>query len=352
MKSDWPVCYRMIAKQKQSVFIESSFMGLRRHLCKWLDLATIRFATFSMPKTQGGNPHLAEAAQLLASPDFYHPAVPPVQLSFDHEPLSGKTPVIFRFESVVQTPFASNNQAYGRFFACNGDWKTKPVLILLHGWNDTISYHTQFPKIARQLANNGVSSAILALPYHFGRLPKPPAPIRNFISPDVYLTVEAARQAVADIRALSASFLEEGAPIVGVWGVSLGGWLGGLALRQDSHIGFGVLMTPAARMDQLVNQLGFARPLREALQNHPMDVHILNLASKLPSQNPANILIVKGEYDHFIPPQSIEELWESWGHPEIWRLPHGHISTLCSPSVIRNTIRWVESKANNRLPAN
>jgi len=326
-------------------------MGLRKHLCKWLDLATIRFATFSMPKTQAGNSHLAEADQLLASPDFYPSIVPPAQLTFDCKPSSENTPTIFRFESSVHTPFPANNSVYGRFFACNKDWNTKPVLILLHGWNDTISYHTQFPKIARQLIKSGISSAIPALPYHFGRLPEPPAPIRNFISSDVYLTVEAARQAVADIRALAASFLATGAPIVGVWGVSLGGWLGGLALREDPRIGFGVLMTPAARMDQLVNQLSFARPLREALEDHPIDVHTLNLASKLPSQSAANILIVKGEYDYFIPPKSIEELWESWGHPEIWRLPHGHISTLCSRSVMRNTIHWVAAKANRQRTA-
>jgi hypothetical protein len=36
-----------------------------------------------------------------------------------------------------------------------------------------------------------------------------------------------------------------------------------------------------------------------------------------------------------------EEIWQSWGQPEIWRLPHGHISTVLTPGLPGRILRWL-----------
>ena len=44
------------------------------------------------------------------------------------------------------------------------------------------------------------------------------------------------------------------------------------------------------------------------------------------------------------PKEPIEELWQSWGQPDIGRLPHGHISlSLCLaglPGLTGRVLRW------------
>ena len=38
------------------------------------------------------------------------------------------------------------------------------------------------------------------------------------------------------------------------------------------------------------------------------------------------------------------ELWQSWGQPDIWRLPHGHISTALTaimPGLPGRILRWL-----------
>jgi hypothetical protein len=47
---------------------------------------------------------------------------------------------------------------------------------------------------------------------------------------------------------------------------------------------------------------------------------------------------------------SPNELWQSWGQPEIWRLPHGHISTAVTasmPGLPGRVLRWLSPRLNN-----
>lgn len=315
-------------------------MNLRKHAVQWLDRAVIRYAALQMPPPRGLNPHLAEAAALIVSPEMFPANVPAASLPPLPRPNLGGT-IPFNFASSVSTPFPRNNTVRGVFHLTPGDWSARPAVILLHGWNDPFSYNFHLPRLSRLLTHSGINSARLTLPYHFERRPERPATVRNFISEDLLRTAEATQQAVADIRALAAWLRDQGCPQVGIWGVSLGGWLSGLAMCADRGIDFGVLLTPAARMGQLMRELEFARPLRDALRGSDIDLTPLNLASHHPAQNRDRILLIKSEYDRFIAPDSIEELWEQWGRPEIWRLPHGHISVFSSPVAMRQSVEWM-----------
>jgi hypothetical protein len=56
-----------------------------------------------------------------------------------------------------------------------------------------------------------------------------------------------------------------------------------------------------------------------------------------------NVLLIEGIHEGLS--HSIE-LWQSWGQPEIWRLPHGHVSTIFMPGLSGRILRWLAPRLN------
>jgi hypothetical protein len=77
-----------------------------------------------------------------------------------------------------------------------------------------------------------------------------------------------------------------------------------------------------------------------------MDTTRLNLILSTPVIPKENILLIEGIHDLFGDPQPIEELWQKWEQPEIWRLPHGHISALFVPGLTGRVLRWLSPRLN------
>jgi hypothetical protein len=68
----------------------------------------------------------------------------------------------------------------------------------------------------------------------------------------------------------------------------------------------------------------------EALNGTP-----LNLTTTLPVIPKEKILLIEGSHDDAIcPKDDTEDLWQSWGQPDIWRLPHGHVGVCSQPGSI------------------
>jgi hypothetical protein len=34
-------------------------------------------------------------------------------------------------------------------------------------------------------------------------------------------------------------------------------------------------------------------------------------------------------------------MWQAWGNPELWSLPHGHITVLGSSSMFKRAVKWI-----------
>jgi pimeloyl-ACP methyl ester carboxylesterase len=313
------------------------FAILSRALDRWV----IRWASTSFTGAAGGPPRLAEAEALLAGPDYFCDFVSaPSDLTFVDKNE-------FRFRSPIVTPWPNNNLVLGRFFRAGHEWQQRPSLVLLHGWNGERACRWLFPPLAWRLNRVGINVAMLELPYHGRRRPSEAGAPRNFISHDLLHTVEAARQALADTRALVAWLRSQGSTCVGLWGVSLGAWLAGLIACQDPHVRFAVLLTPVARMDRVVQELAFCEPLRRSLGNSVLQLDSLNLASHAPRAGRDHILIVESQHDLFAPVETVEELWRAWGQPEMWRLRHGHISVLMSLPTVERMARWIAAKTKS-----
>jgi hypothetical protein len=75
-----------------------------------------------------------------------------------------------------------------------------------------------------------------------------------------------------------------------------------------------------------------------------MDTTRLNLISSTPVIPKENILLIEGIHDLFAAAQPIEELWQKWQQPQIWRLPHGYISGLFVPGLTGRVLRWLSPR--------
>jgi pimeloyl-ACP methyl ester carboxylesterase len=251
----------------------------------------------------------------------------------------------FRFSSPVKTPWPENNVVHGKLYRAGAKWRDRPSVILLHGWNGELGYYWQFPALAWRLARAGVNAAMLELPYHAQRKPQAPGAVQNFISHNLHRMAEGTQQSVSDIRALLGWLAGQGSPAIGLWGISLGAWLGGLVACHEPATDFAVLMSPVVRMDRAVEELPFCAPVRHSLKEAGLPLDAFNLVSHRPMTRREKILIIESRFDLFASAETIEELWGAWDEPEIWRLRHGHISILASPFVMERTVRWVAKKA-------
>ena len=63
-----------------------------------------------------------------------------------------------------------------------------------------------------------------------------------------------------------------------------------------------------------------------------------NAAPLVPKEN---ILLIEGIHDLFAETQPIEELWQKWQQPEIWRLPHGHVTGKFVLGLTGCVLRWL-----------
>jgi dienelactone hydrolase len=306
-------------------------------ICEAIDRWVIRSAAKRLPPPTGADPHLAQAAEMIRKPGFFYNGVVPAPM----ELLGGKK---FKFSSPVQTAVPENNTVYGNLARCGARWRQRPAVILLHGWNDKLNYNYRFPSLARDLTRRGVNSIIFEMPYHFRRRPARKGVRSDFISEDLAHTVEATHQALAEINAMVAWLQAQGVKRVALWGFSLGGWLAGLAACFNPAIACAVLVTPVVRMDRMVQDTPFCKLLRGSLgaQSENMaDWSKLNLTAHKPLVPKINILLIQAQYDLFVPGSTLEELCQTWDEPEMWRLPHGHISVLTSSSTMKEVMRWM-----------
>ena len=304
-------------------------------IAKPLDRLAIRSACGSVLPSPDGQSHAEEAAAFLQRPDFFAPSVAPAELKF-----TGKTS--FEFRSQASNGCAANDLVRGHCEFADDNWQRRPSIILLHGWNAALQYQIIFPYWAQLLARAGVNAFRFELPHHMSRTPTEPGAIRNFLSGDLLHVVRTAHQTLADLRALALWLRAQGSPSVGAWGVSLGAWMTGLAAAHQPEIETAVMLTPVVRMERALKELAFFNPIRASLTGLEAQFRALNLVEH-PAPASSRALIVASELDLFAPLETIDELEQSW-RPEVWRVPHGHISVLISSRVIRRIVKWVAAR--------
>lgn len=279
---------------------------------------------------------LEEALEFLNGPDFIPAASEPAQIEFNSRQ--------FKFPTPRPGEVEENNIVYGRLYRCAKRWQERPVIILLDG-NPAIGYHTGFPLIARRFNRAGFNVALLVAPYHLKRRSRQP------IEENCLEFARAMAQNIAEIRALTGWLLAEGCPSVGLQGFSFGGWLAGLTACCDARIACAVLTVPGVAFRQFSSPPVIWRRVQKAFQalrpaHEAMDTTRLNLTLSMPVIPKENILLIEGVHDLFGDPKLIEELWQRWQQPEIWRLPHGHLSSQLRLGLMGRVLDWLTPRLN------
>jgi len=305
-----------------------------------MDWSAIQTVAAMMP-ANADNPRLEEALQFLKSPDFIPNASEPAEVEFNGSQH-------FRFPTPRPCEFPENNVVHGRLYRCPERWQERPVILLLPGWNDSASYKLRFPLLARRCNRAGFNVATLVAPYHFQRRPRHHAAFENG---DCLQLAQGAAQGIAEIRALTGWLLRDGCPGVALWGYSMGAGYAGMTVCHDARLAAVVLASPAVRFRPWVEELAVRPRIRERLQSvrqlcDTMNLTPINLTIIRPAIPRERILLIEGIHDLICLKDNIEDLWKSWGQPDIWRLPHGHVGICCGgvPGLPGRVLRWLSTR--------
>ena len=138
-----------------------------------------------------------------------------------------------RFTSPVRTEYPENDQVNARWYDAGKTKPSKQAMIVLPQWNaDAFSHNA----LCEMFLRWGVSSLRLSKPYHDIRRPAELERSDYAVSANIGRTLQAARQAVADIRACVDWLEQQGYTQVGVLGTSLGSCYAYLAAAMDPRL--------------------------------------------------------------------------------------------------------------------
>ncbi len=134
-----------------------------------------------------------------------------------------------RFTSPVRTPYAENNLVNARWFPARG----RRALVILPQWNSDAESHNGLGRIFNLL---GIASLRLSMPYHDVRKPAETERADYAVSANVGRTLDAARQAVIDVRCCLDWLESQGYTELGIVGTSLGSCYAFIASAHDPRL--------------------------------------------------------------------------------------------------------------------
>ena len=237
-----------------------------------------------------------------------------------------------RFTSAVRTPHPQNDLVNARWFPARG---RRAVVVLPH-WNaDALAYNS----LCRTFNLLGISALRMSLPYHDIRMPAELERADFAVSSNVARTIDAARQAVIDVRSCLDWLESQGYTRLGILGTSLGSCYAFLASAHDPRLRVNAFNHASTYFADVVWTGQSTRHIREGLEPS-LDLerlrHLWMSISPVAyfdkfQRHPKKSLVIYAEYDlTFLPEFSrqVVENFRSHGlDHEVAILPCGHYST-------------------------
>jgi len=244
------------------------------------------------------------------------------------------------FSSPVVTDREENSRFHLRVWPGPKGMKS-PAMVMLHSLFSASD--VGYAHWAGVLNRLGWTAVFYDLPYHFRRRPKGTWSGELVFGGNLIRSAEAIRQSVTEVRMVTRMLKVAGAPEVGLWGMSLGGWVGGLVLCHEPELACGWLVQPIPDVATAIwdseggwvlrrqmEQRGFDRERAERLFPLVCPSHgKLRLAAN-------RVLIVGGAYDSVAPPMKLRRLADGWGGAHYREVAQGHIGYQAMP----NSWRW------------
>jgi len=168
----------------------------------------------------------------------------------------------------------------------------------------------------------------------------------GFLAGDILDSVHGEAQAMWDIRRLVSWARGQGAPAVGVHGLSLGGYNAALLASLQPDLACAIAGIPATDFARLVWR--HAPPLQLAYMEHQGVVHdevaeVLRVVSPLalePLVPRDGRAIYGGVADRLVPPDQVRDLWRHWEEPDMVWYQGAHI-TFQLDSRVRELVKRV-----------
>ena len=206
----------------------------------------------------------------------------------------------------------------------------RPWLVCVHGYT---MGHTRFGlwifDAIRHHRELGLNVALPVLPFHgprrVGRFSG-----EGFLGGDVLDTVHAEAQTIWDLRRLLGWIRAQGAPRVGVHGVSLGGYNAALLAGIDADLCCVVAGIPPVDLARLVWHHAPPPTLRliekaGIVRDHVTELYrVVSPLAFSPLSPESGRAIYAGIGDRLISADHPRDLWEHWGRPRIAWMQSGH----------------------------
>jgi len=241
-----------------------------------------------------------------------------------------------RFTSPVRTPFAENNLANARWFPAPEKKRTKRGLVVIPHWNsDAISHNA----LCTAFNRFGISALRLSMPYHDIRRPKELTRADYAVSANVARTMDAARQAVIDIRCCLDWLQQQGYSEFGVLGTSLGSCYAFLASAHDDRLRMNVFNHASTYFADVVWRGQSTRHIRAGIES---SIDLENLRRAWAAISPTSYMdkfaakqkksmVIYARYDLTFPPEFSRQVVAEFTRRKLdfdsVELPCGHYTT-------------------------
>ncbi len=215
----------------------------------------------------------------------------------------------------------------------------RPWLVCLHGYQmgfplvDLLAFRPEW--LHRQL---GLNLLLPVLPLHgprkVGRRSGD-----GFLAGDFLDTVHAEAQAMWDVRRLLSGARAQGAPAVGVHGLSLGGYNAALLASLDEALACAIPGIPAVDWTRLVWRHGPALHIRHAehgglVHDEVQELHrVVSPLALEPKVAFERRYLFGAVADRLVPADQVRNLWRHWGRPRIVWYQGAHVTFRMHPEV-------------------
>ncbi len=279
---------------------------------------------------------------LLEKPETYHRAPPElIDPEIRRTEVRGHRVEVLRFESGYAPAEGEPGRARWMGYApCRDGW----AYVLRHrgparSWLIcTNGYRMGFAAVdvalfERFFVENGLNVLIPVLPLHGSRRLGWHSG-SGFLGIDIIDTMHAGAQAIWDMRRLLSWVRAQGAPSVGAFGLSLGGYTTALFASVAEELACVIAGIPLADIPRVCRRHGAPHQMRYAeflgYDAEQID-EIMRVVSPLvlePKVAQSSRLIFGANADRIVPPDQVRDLWRHWEEPEIVWYAGSHISFL------------------------
>jgi len=243
-----------------------------------------------------------------------------------------------QFDSLRPIGIAVNDRVHARLLLPKGSHEPLsaagigPVMLILPGWLSR-TYAESETLVARYVLNQGCGAMILQLPFHMRRRLPGQGNGQWTITGDLIRTAAAIRQSVADAGSCVQWLRDRGSGRVGVFGLSLGAWVGSLLGCRTDEFDLLVGVAPPVRLDRMFRTSPLTRGIYRDVRAGGVDddllddalrtMSVLHFEPRLPRDR---VMLVEPMYDLLVDNGGVRDLADHWGGAKLISLPEGHVT--------------------------